>query len=107
MARGNQRDKAREKNQKEAGAQKKKNTVSHDRSNPKSDGLFLCVSLPQETKTDTATSSLAIGYRVPAYQRAAGGYNAPETGGRYVRVVAKDACSLLAVRRDPEGGGQG
>ena len=28
-------------------------------------------------------ASLAIGYRIPTYQRAAGGYNAPETGRRY------------------------
>ena len=33
---------------------------------------------------------LAIGYRIPAYERAAGGYYASETGGRYAAAATRE-----------------
>ena len=48
-------------------------------------------------------ASLAIGYRVPAYKRTAGGNNAPETGRRYVGVAARDLCAISPIWRELEG----
>ena len=54
------------------------------------DGLSLSgrLTFPQIQQTDVALERyLAIGYRVPADQRAAGGHYASETGRGYVGVV--------------------
>ena len=97
MARGNQRDKARvsragrkhlgfdtyphtgEDSEGSSFAEEEEYCQSHTIYD-QPDALPFATSCSMKRLTDVKMGVLAIGHRVPAYERAAGSYNAPETG---------------------------